>query len=462
MYETLMPRQIKGGRAPAIARRAFLAERAGVSTTTLDDARRQLLARAPEGAFLARSAPRGCKRSVLHMVRRRPADTGERFAAVPAWTLDVVWAGRRRPPGMVSAEAWRLYASVLDKAARGNRSSTVDATVGRLAARFGVSGCTGRRRLAELEAAGLVEITQREGGWLSLQASLTPDQAAAAAAAFAVHGRRRISTSDSPSQKAALTPLKCRDTAPADSGTPPQAPTTEASSTESPPLPAVGAYSNQRRARSTAAKHSRRHERRRPPRQMALDAAKVYRILPAELTCTIPEHGSRRVLAALVEELQHRSLGELSCRVTRNWEYWRARAAAGEPIRDPVAVAIRIGRRGLRCPDVRCEDGHQLDRDALCKACAWITAQSLPPGNRQEHHVQPVVCPTPGSSRIELFDPPAKEPGFRQPNPPPPRNRPDPAAARRHATLARRLLQVRDPAEREALIAAHRAQPRSA
>lgn len=114
MYETLMPRQIKGGRAPAIARRAFLAERAGVSTTTLDDARRQLLAAAPEGSFLARSAPRGCKRSVLHVVRRRPADTGEHFAAVPAWTLDMAWASRRRPSGMVSTEAWRLYAAIID------------------------------------------------------------------------------------------------------------------------------------------------------------------------------------------------------------------------------------------------------------------------------------------------------------------------------------------------------------
>ncbi|TQM71177.1 regulatory GntR family protein [Actinomadura hallensis] len=275
-----MPRQVRGGRAPATARRAFLAERAGVSTTTLDDARRQLLAPVPEGAFLARSAPRGSKRSVLHVVKRRPADTGERFAAVPAWTLGVLWAGRRRPAGMVSAEAWRLYAAITDKAACGNRSSAVDMTVGRLGALFGVSSCTARRRLAELEAAGLVEVTQRQGGWLSLLVSLTPDQATAAAAAFSQHGRRRISGQSDPSQVTALTPRRSQDTALENSGTPQESPSTDASPEEPPPLPAVGAYSNQDRAHGVVGGIFAGHRKRsRPPRHLVLDAAAVYRAL---------------------------------------------------------------------------------------------------------------------------------------------------------------------------------------
>jgi hypothetical protein len=44
MYETLMALGMGGGRAPAVARRQYLAERAGTSTSALDDARRELLA----------------------------------------------------------------------------------------------------------------------------------------------------------------------------------------------------------------------------------------------------------------------------------------------------------------------------------------------------------------------------------------------------------------------------------
>src|SRR4051794_24159311 len=79
MYETLMPHGLDGGRAPAIARRRFLAERAGTSTTALDDARRQLLAPTADGPYLSRSTPRGAKRSVLHAALRRPRETGERY-----------------------------------------------------------------------------------------------------------------------------------------------------------------------------------------------------------------------------------------------------------------------------------------------------------------------------------------------------------------------------------------------
>ncbi|WP_433239935.1 hypothetical protein [Actinomadura nitritigenes] len=66
MYEALMPHGLDGGRAPAIARRRFLAERAG---------------------------------SVL----RRPRETSERYALVSAWTLDMVWARRRRLAAALNA-----------------------------------------------------------------------------------------------------------------------------------------------------------------------------------------------------------------------------------------------------------------------------------------------------------------------------------------------------------------------
>lgn len=50
MYETLMPHGLDGG--PAIARRRFLADRAGTSTTALDDAGRQLLDPTADGPYL--------------------------------------------------------------------------------------------------------------------------------------------------------------------------------------------------------------------------------------------------------------------------------------------------------------------------------------------------------------------------------------------------------------------------
>ncbi|WP_131738696.1 hypothetical protein [Actinomadura roseirufa] len=191
MYETLMPHGIGGGRASAAARRRFLAERVGASTSTLDAARRELLAPAPDGPYLSRSTPRGAKRSVLHAALRRPRETGERYAAVPAWTLDVVHAGRRRPPGTISPEAWRLHATVVDRAGRDGGRETFETTVARLGATLNASPATGRRRLAELEAAGLIEATERRGGWLSLRVSPTPDRASEAAQHFARHGRRR-------------------------------------------------------------------------------------------------------------------------------------------------------------------------------------------------------------------------------------------------------------------------------
>ncbi|WP_127938565.1 hypothetical protein [Nonomuraea polychroma] len=50
MYETLMPHALGGGRAPAYARRCWVADALGVNEKTLDGARRQLLASGPGGS----------------------------------------------------------------------------------------------------------------------------------------------------------------------------------------------------------------------------------------------------------------------------------------------------------------------------------------------------------------------------------------------------------------------------
>lgn len=48
---------------------------------------------------------------------------------------------------------------------------------------------TGRRRLAEMEAAGLVEVTERPEGWLSVRPITDSDEAADVAQAYASQGR---------------------------------------------------------------------------------------------------------------------------------------------------------------------------------------------------------------------------------------------------------------------------------
>jgi hypothetical protein len=131
MYETLMPHGLGGGRAAA-ARRRYVAEWAGTSTGALDEARRELLAAVPGGPYLSRSTPRGAKRSVKHAVLQLPRETSEPFSPVPSWTLDLVWAGHRRPAGRLSPVAWRLYAACVDRACRTGGPRAFDATVGRL------------------------------------------------------------------------------------------------------------------------------------------------------------------------------------------------------------------------------------------------------------------------------------------------------------------------------------------
>ncbi|GAA4625680.1 hypothetical protein GCM10023196_030780 [Actinoallomurus vinaceus] len=184
-------------------------------------------------------------------------------------------------------------------------------------------------------------------------------------------------------------------------------------------------------------------------------AAELYRTLPAEFTRHVPEHGSRRVLSAIAAELEHRSPAELAERIARNWEHWRYRTSAREPVRGSVAVAIRLARRGIDCPDVRCEDGHQLDLEAPCKACEQLAVERIsgsveePPGER------------PGADRALRRAPAARSSGD-EPLHQDRRGRVDvptaaaaaarpPADAARYGALARALLKARTDAERDAI-----------
>ncbi|WP_242903718.1 winged helix-turn-helix domain-containing protein [Actinomadura terrae] len=460
MYETLMPHALNGTRAPAIARRSFLAERANTSTTALDDARRQLLTPTQDGPYLSRSTPRGAKRSVLHAALRRPRETGERYAPVPAWTLDMVWAGRHRPAGTISAEAWRLYTAAVDRAHRNGKPTPFDTTTARLAAALNTSQPTARRRLAELEAAGLIEATARPGGWLTLRVVLEEDDATQTAEHYATHGRRHANPHRNPSHVAALTPLKNRHTPLPTTGTPQETPPTYSPPEEPPPLPAAGAYSNQSAQTpetGKAGKPTHHQQDRRTPTRIPRAAIDLYRALPPALTHQIPEHGSQRVLKAIAAELQHRTPAELANRITRNWDHRRYHITDTDPIRDPVAVATRLVRRGHHCPDVRCEDGHQLDLNTPCKACAQVT---------ELKHSEPAPCLTNGTST----EPHSHTPDRRKPTSPAryPKEqnrhtiwqalhatRPATIDGRPYAALARQLLKARTDVEREAIISAH-------
>ncbi|MEV5408610.1 hypothetical protein AB0K60_07205 [Thermopolyspora sp. NPDC052614] len=102
-YETLTVPRIEGGvrgpRRVAQIRRGVVADALGVSDKALDRARRELFHQdVPGGAWLSRSRPRGFQRSVLHSVLRLPGRTGEPYARVPNWTLDLVHGGRGRAP----------------------------------------------------------------------------------------------------------------------------------------------------------------------------------------------------------------------------------------------------------------------------------------------------------------------------------------------------------------------------
>ncbi len=226
---------------------------------------------------------------------------------------------------------------------------------------------------------------------------------------------------------------------------------------EKPPsLPAEGAYNNQS-VRTRAAgkagksKHHQDHPRRRTLTRVPRAAIDLYLTLPPELTRHIPEHGSQRILRALTAELQHRTPAELADRITRNWDHWRYRITDTDPIRDAVAVTTRLVRRGQHCPDVRCEDGHQLDLDAFCKACLQLPS-NLDSANNVSAHREPP------STQLGTAPAPSRGPTIREAFSTSSTNaatKGQTYGQQRHAALARRLLGVRSAAEREALISAH-------
>ncbi|MCO5999288.1 hypothetical protein [Actinoallomurus rhizosphaericola] len=141
-YEALMVAQLGGGKVATKAGRCVLAKWFGTSATAVDDARRELFANVAGGPFLSRSSNPGFKRSVKHVALRLPRDTREGYVAVPNWTRDLVWAGRRRPAGRISPGAWRHYAAALDKATRDKQAREAvpfDTTIQRLGEMLGCS-----------------------------------------------------------------------------------------------------------------------------------------------------------------------------------------------------------------------------------------------------------------------------------------------------------------------------------
>lgn len=88
---------------------------------------------------------------------------------------------------MISAEPWRLYAATVDRAHRDGKLRPFDATTSRLATVLNTSPATARRCLAELETTGLLEVTDRPGGWLSIRVILDEQEAAETADAGQNH-----------------------------------------------------------------------------------------------------------------------------------------------------------------------------------------------------------------------------------------------------------------------------------
>lgn len=122
--------------------------------------------------------------------------------AVPAWTLDLMSATSMSDRG-ISPAAWRLYALVL--AGHGGAVQPLETSVGHLGGLLGASADTGRRRLRELERAGMAEVTQRRGGRLRVRPVLDPEEAVTVAVTYATRGRQHTT---SPSQPRVFTPGK--------------------------------------------------------------------------------------------------------------------------------------------------------------------------------------------------------------------------------------------------------------
>ncbi|RVX39162.1 hypothetical protein EDD27_1509 [Nonomuraea polychroma] len=378
-----MPRALGGGRAPAYARRCWVADALGVNEKTLDSARRQLLADGASGPWLARSRPLGAKRAVRHAALQLPRETGDPYVEVPAWTLNLLSASSESDR-RISPAAWRLYALVL--ANHKDADQPLETSVGHLGSLLDASADTGRRRLGELERAGLTEVTQRRGGRLLVRPVRDPDEAATVAVTYATQGRQHTT---SPSHPRAFTPGKTGQSPLANAGSPQKAHDHKTSQLDASRPPAAGdLQSVGGQAPEAGREVSPTHAMPRAARDSATarQAAQLYRhALPTTLAQAIPAFGQRRVLAEIAAELAIRTPAELAERIRRRSEPWRWR----EDIADVTAVAITIVRRGYHCPDVRCEDHHRLDTGQPCAACTEIAAEvvrrrarALSPGER--------------------------------------------------------------------------------
>lgn len=192
-----------------------------------------------------------------------------------------------------------------------------------------------------------------------------------------------------------------------------------------------------------AGKYHQRHHRNRRSRPAWQDRAQqvtaVWQALPPALTQRLADHEADRLAAAIAAQLDHRTVAELADRIDAHWPYWRYKLAA-DLVRSPVAVAHRIIRRDYDdCPDLRCEDGHQLDTDRPCAACeqratahtaALGAAKPTPPARPSGRAVSGGHSAPPA----HLITAPA-----------------DPGATERGAARARQLLAERLPHQRRIL-----------
>jgi hypothetical protein len=125
---------------------------------------------------------------------------------------------------------------------------------------------------------------------------------------------------------------------------------------------------------------TRKRPRRRGSQAWRTRAGDVQAVwqsaMPTELTTLLAEHEAERLANEIAHQLNHRSVDELTERIRRHWDFWRFKLAAGL-VRQPIAVAFRMLRRDFDdCPDVRCEDQWQLDKDTPCQHCTMI-AESI-------------------------------------------------------------------------------------
>ncbi|MEU6721564.1 hypothetical protein ABZ897_59860 [Nonomuraea sp. NPDC046802] len=445
LYESLMTGKGGAVRGAAVAGRDWVAGELDIALRTLDEARARLI----NGGWL-KCTGRGAKRTSWHYAARIPRVTDGCYVEVPAWWAKRAQAARKQADGTtrpasdyVRPDAWWLLVRIAEKAGRGRcldgGRGRPGVTVAYLAGLIGAtSGKTGQRRLAELEAAGLVDVAARPGGRLIVRPVTDPEEAAELAARYAREGRRTEPqnsrmTAESQGPHEPRTPDRIRDSPRTESATHPgQNPRVHRSHLQSSHLqgshlglPAVGEVQvvGARASSADAGRQDQIHAAETPVatpapeipwtapsgpesgneggagpdrpvialrpvsgdhsastsrhRRTPVDrvAAEVFRAVPAPLADLLPEHGKRRVLAAIAAELAtgHRSPAELADRIAGRGEVWRCHV---EDARDITAVVIGdVVRRGYHCPDVRCEDHANLDTGLDCRACQAIKAE---------------------------------------------------------------------------------------